>query len=266
MSDALFVPDGSRFVPTELCRGPWSPNAQHGGPPSALLARAVERHENGADMQVVRLTIELLRPVPLTPVTVTSRFTRAGRKVQLIEASLLAGDIEVARAHGLRIRRTPLELPARDGLTPPPGPHQGRESMPPWASQVERPAFHADGVEHHFVAGGFDRPGPSTDWIRLRVPVVAGEETLPLSRVAAAADFGNGISWTLSRLDGYRFINPDLTLYLHRLPEGEWVCLEAVTYVEEHGVGLAESRLWDERGRLGRSLQSLLLEHAAAGK
>ena len=111
-------------------------------------------------------------------------------------------------------------------------------------------------------AGGFDRPGAATDWIRLRVPLVAGEPTFPLARVAAVADFGNGISWVLSRLDGWLFINPDLTLYLHRLPAGEWVCLEATTWVEPHGVGLAESRLWDERGMMGRALQSLLLDRS----
>ena len=56
------------------------------------------------------------------------------------------------------------------------------------------------------------------------------------------------------------FINPDITIYLHRLPITEWVCLEAVTRVEPHGMGLAESGLWDERGVIGRSLQSLLVD------
>jgi hypothetical protein len=125
---------------------------------------------------------------------------------------------------------------------------------------LARPAFHSDAVEHRFVAGGFDRPGPATDWIRLRVPVVAGEPPTPLSRVAAAADFGNGISWILSRLQGWMFINPDLTIYVNRPVAGEWVCLEATTYVADGGVGLAESRLWDERGVIGRSAQSLLLD------
>ena len=126
------------------------------------------------------------------------------------------------------------------------------------------PAYHSHAVEHRFVAGGFDRPGPATDWIRLRVPIIEGEAVSPLSRVAAAADFGNGISWVLSRLDGWGFINPDLTIYLHRLPIGEWVCLEAVSRVEPQGIGLAESRLWDERGLIGRSLQSLLVDRPTA--
>lgn len=102
-------------------------------------------------------------------------------------------------------------------------------------------------------------PGPATDWIRLRVPVVPGEEPSPLQRVAAAADFGNGISG-VAEFDQLLFINPDLTVHLHRLPAGEWVCLDAVTWMEDRGVALAESRLWDEQGPLGRSLQSLLID------
>jgi hypothetical protein len=260
--EALYVPDAGRFVPTELCRGPWTAAAQHGGPPAALLARSAERFEDGATMHVARLTVELLRPVPLVPLTVATRWARPGRKVQLVEASLHAGDVEVARGLALRIRRAELALPADlpPGPPPPPGPEDGTATQPPWGDDLARPAYHSDAVEHRFVAGSFDRPGPATDWIRLRVPLIAGEPTSPLARVAAAADFGNGISWVLSRLAGYRFINPDLTIYLHRMPAGEWVCLEAVTHVEAHGVGMAESRLFDRQGAIGRSLQSLLLE------
>jgi hypothetical protein len=101
------------------------------------------------------------------------------------------------------------------------------------------------------VRGNLAEPGPATDWICLRVPLVDGEDTSPLVRVVAVADFGNGVSWVVSPLEGYQFINPDLTVYLHRYPTTEWVCLEAATYAEPHGVGLAESRLWDERGRIG---------------
>jgi len=260
-ANALFVPDGDRFVPTDLTRGPWTPEAQHGGPPAALLARTIDRVAGGDAMTVARLTVELLRPVPVVPLVVRARTARPGRKVQLIEASLSAGDVEVARATGLRIRTAELPLPAlTDIAAAPPPPDSGKASQPPWAQDVSYRSFHRDGVEHRFVRGSFEQPGPATDWIRLRVPVVAGEAVHPLSRVAAAADFGNGVSWTLSRTEGYVFINPDLTVYLHRQPADEWVCLDAVTWAQPHGVGLAESRLWDRRGPLGRSLQSLLLE------
>ena len=263
-TNAIFVPDGGRFLPTLLARGPWSPEAQHGGPPAALLARTVALHDGGEQMFVARLTVELLRPVPLTPLAVTTTLLRPGRKVQIVGASMHADDTEVARATALRVRQIDLPLPADlpAAAAPPPGPDSGAATLPPWTQSLWEPAFHSHGVEHRFVAGSFEHPGAATDWIRLRVPLVAGESTLPVARVTAAADFGNGVSWVLSRNDGYQFINPDLTVYLHRVPQGDWVCLEATTYPQPHGVGLAESRLWDERGSIGRSLQTLLLDRA----
>lgn len=262
MVRALFEPDGARFVPTDLARGPWSKDALHGGPPAALLATTLERIPSPLPMQIVRLSVDLLRPVPVAPLAVRTRITRPGKKVQIVEASLLAGDVEVARATALRIRTADLPLPSLARPAQPPGPEAGTPSMPPWSPLIDWEGFHNGGVEHRFVAGSFERPGPATDWIRLAVPLVAGEDTSPLARVSVVADFGNGVSWVLSRVDGWQFINPDLTLYLHRLPAGEWVCLESTTAVEGHGIGVAESRLWDERGMLGRSLQSLLIERS----
>lgn len=263
MVDAIFLREGDRFVPTELARGPWSPDAQHGGAPAGLLAHLVEQAEGGAEMFVSRLTIELLRPVPIAPLTPRARLIRPGRKVQLVEASLLHGDSEVARCTALRIRRSEMPLPSDLPRIPsPPAPEGGLASMPPWAASVGYRAFHSAGVEHRFVAGSFDRPGAATDWIRLRVSLIGGEPISPLSRVAAAADFGNGVSWILNRTDGYSFINPDLTVYVHRLPAGEWVCLDAATYVSAHGIGLAESQLFDEQGPIGRSVQSLLIDRS----
>jgi hypothetical protein len=267
MPESIFVAAGEGFMPTDFARGPWTPAAQHGGAPAALLARAVERFDGGGAMVVARLTIELLRPVPIAPLSVRTRMVRPGKKVQLVEASLTAADTEVARCTGLRMRRAELPLSRRIAeIEVPPGPMTGEPHLPAWDPMVSYTAFHRDGVEHRFVAGGFSELGPATDWIRLRVPLIAGEETSPLCRVAAAADFGNGISAALSRGDGYTFINPDLTIYLHRYPVSEWVCLQARTDVAPVGVGMAESLLFDERGSIGRSVQSLFIDRVATEK
>jgi hypothetical protein len=261
LADAVFVRDGERFIPTELARGPWSPEAQHGGAPAGLLARLAEQFDGGEAMQVARLTIELLRPVPIAPLTPRTRLVRPGRKVQLVESALGHGESEVARCTALRIRRADIPMPPDlPQVAPPPLAGGAIDSRPPWAAAGDYRAFHNSAVEHRFVRGSFAEPGPATDWIRLRVPLIGGEPTSPLSRVAAAADFGNGVSWILGRTDRYSFINPDLTIYLHRLPVGEWVCLDAVTYPQASGIGLAESQLFDEQGLIGRALQSLLIE------
>ena len=250
--------DAQRAVPSELTRGPWDPGAQHGGPPSALLARGIERHENDGSMLVTRVSVELLRPVPLSPLVVRTRMERPGRRVQLVVASLFSDATEVARATGLRMRRGKVELPTlpSDGLHPPPPPESGAQQGP------TRPevTFGSHGVEHRFVRGGFGTPGTGTDWIRLTRPLVRGEATSPLCRVVAAADFGNGISSVLPSGEGYMYINADLGVYLHREPVGDWFCLDSRSHISSLGVGLAESRLWDVQGPIGRSLQSLLVE------
>jgi hypothetical protein len=254
LPDAVFHRDGERYVPTELARGPWDPNAQHGGAPGALLAQLIEHHEAGPPAHVARMTIELLRPVPMQPIALRARTLRPGTKVQLVEASVLAGETEVVRTTALRIRVADVEFadPPDDRLAPGPGAVRQRfENL----GNLNF-GFAMDVSE---ARGEIGVPGPAAAWFRLAVPVVAGEETTPLMRVVAAADFGNGISGAVS-WDQYLFINPDLTIYLQRLPAGEWVGLDARTWPTHGGVGIADAALYDERGRIGRSVQALLLD------
>ncbi|HEY8218108.1 MAG TPA: thioesterase family protein [Acidimicrobiia bacterium] len=256
---AVFDLDGARAVPTVLARGPWSAEAMHGGAPAALLARALERHDPGPASFVARLTVDLLRPVPLVPLEVVARTTRPGRKVQWLEATLLADGVEVARASALRLRTTdPLGLP----LPEPDGP----TIAAPDASQVfevELPHVSGPGfwraIEFRVARGSWADVGPATMWFRLQAEIVAGEPPSPLQRVAAAADFGNGVSTVLPR-GAHLFINPDLSIHLHRYPAGAWVALDAQSRAEDVGVGLAMCELHDELGPIGRSVQALLVD------
>ena len=250
----LFVPAGTdTWLPTDLARGPWDPNALHGGPSAALLARELEPLL--APLQPARLTVELLRPVPVAPLRVTARLTRDGRKVRLAEARIEHEDTLVASATALAIRTKSLTVPEQ-ATHRPPGPDEGVE---PDRSLDPYHAFHNSGVEHSFVRGEFGVPGPATDWLRLRMPLVPDEDPSPLQRVAAVADFGNGISG-LDVMNDLLFINPDLTIHLSRLPVGEWVCLDAFSRYEPTGIGIAVTDLHDESGPIGRSIQSLLLD------
>jgi Thioesterase-like superfamily len=254
MTEALFTRHGDAFVPSAATSGPWDPGALHGGAVGALLARAVEAVEAPGPMFVSRMTVELLRPVPMVPLTVTTELARPGKKVQLVDARIAANGVEVVRATALRIREQEIELPEYPGPDgqPPPMPAEAFE----WPDA--RAGFiHA--MEVRLSEGHFLTPGPASVWFRLKVPVVDGEAPSRLSRVMAAADFGNGISGVLD-FSRFVYINPDLTVYLGRLPRGEWVCLEAVTDAEPNGVGFAASRLWDESGQIGRASQALLLE------
>lgn len=270
---SLFEPAGpDRWTPTELARGPWDERACHGGPVAALLTRAVEHVDASepteVDWHLARLTVELTRPVPVgQPLDVSTAVERDGRRVSLVSALLHDDGTEVARVRALRIRLQELEVPA-DTVLPDdrgmPPPESGTAHPVTWAD-AGHVAFHRDACEHRFTDGGWDRPGPIATWIRLLVPVVPGEEPTGSQRVAAVADFGNGVSAALPAED-FTFINPDLTVHLHRPPNGEWVGLQASSHYgtmpPAHvscGTGLAESALHDVSGRLGRSVQSLLV-------
>jgi hypothetical protein len=111
-------------------------------------------------------------------------------------------------------------------------------------------------MEFRFAAGSFLEQGPAACWLRMRVPLVAGEKALPLDRVLAAADSGNGVSNVLD-FSTHLFVNPDLTVHLHRHPVGEWVCIEAHTSIDAAGIGMSEAALHDEEGAIGRGVQSL---------
>jgi hypothetical protein len=257
---AFYERDGEegKYVATELTRGPWDPGAQHAGPPSALLGREIEAMDGSEDFQVGRVVFEILRPVPIEPVTVETRILRPGRKVRMVEASLSGEAGELMRATAWQLRRTELEL-SPEALAeeePPQGPDEGW--VPEFFPTGQDAGYHT-AMELKAVAGAFLELGPATMWLRMRQPLLAGEEPTPLQRALVAADVGNGISAVLD-YHSYVFINVDLTVHFERMPEGEWVCVDAVTRPQPSGIGTAESVLSDQRGRIGRAAQSLLIE------
>ncbi|HXE99392.1 MAG TPA: thioesterase family protein [Solirubrobacterales bacterium] len=271
--EAFFVQRGDAYDPTELTRGPWDPDSQHAGPPAALIGREIERLEDHGNRQVGRITFEILRPVPIAPLRVQARVVRPGRSVELVEASLSDSDGEVIRATAWRLRLTEIELPA--GLTSGDGPGLIGTSpstlrpgfAPPGAEEARPGIFPPTGhdvgyhtaMEYRFVQGDFGVLGPALVWMRMRQPLIAGEEPSPLERVLVAADSGNGVSATLE-WGRYLFINVDLTVHLHRPLAGEWVCLDSVTIPEPDGIGLADTALYDGRGPIGRAAQTLLID------
>jgi Acyl-CoA thioesterase C-terminal domain/Acyl-CoA thioesterase N-terminal domain len=257
MTDAFYVPDGDRFAPTAWTQGPWDREAQHAGPPAALVARTIEGLEPAGQLQVARFTFEVLRPIPLTELRIEALVVRPGRRVQFAEASLADERGEVARASVGQIRPSVESVPTA-GQEPPP--FDAPVDSPP--EPVFDPRWECESyftaMEWRGARGAVFEPGPAAVWMRTRIPLVAGEEPSALTRVLVVADSGNGISSVSSPLD-YLFINTELTVHLFRLPCGEWVCLDAVSRIDPSGVGVAESTLWDEIGRIRRANQTLLV-------
>ena len=259
----IFHLDGDCYVASALARGPWDPDACHGGAPAALLAAAIDQAPAPVAMQGVRLTFDLLRPVPVgVPLRLDVDVVREGRRVQLIDARLTDADDgpELVRCRALRIRSTTLELPterpvAAEVSAPPPASLPRVSGVP----GVEGEGFWT-AVDVRLVDGQLGRPGLGRGWFRILAPLTDGNlELTPLARVAATGDFGNGIGAPLA-MGAFRYLNPDLTVDVHRLPVDEWVFLASRSVAEPAGVGLTTGTLGDRDGVLGTCLQSLFID------
>jgi acyl-coenzyme A thioesterase PaaI-like protein len=272
MADSLFIPAGDgRFTPTEHARGPWDPRALHGGAPAALIARAFERLEPGTELLIARLGFEFLKPIPLAPLTLTTRIVRKGRRVQELAGELTAasgggtpdhGEVDeqvVCRASALRIQPVPGDLP-NNGSVPPekmPGPEHGK-AVEYALNRAAGTSLATTGMEMSWLTDPWNQ-GPGRVWMRLRHPLLPDEPTTPLTRLVAAADFGNGVSAALP-FEEYLFINADLTIHLWRQPRGEWIGLDAQTLLASGGTGTAESALHDVSGPVGGAFQTLVVQ------
>lgn len=258
-SPPLFEMSGDRFVPRALTRSPWATDALHGGPVAALMAGALDAVAGDRPFHPGRFTLELHRPVPLEPLAVTCEVARPGKRVRLLQARLTdTADTLLATATLQQIR---VESEADAATEPsaaartPPGPDGIPRVLFDWP--VSHEAFHTHATEHR-ADRDVNELGPATQWIRVTSPLVEGRPLSALERAVAAADFANGVSKAVP-MDQYTFINPDLTVVLHRRPRGEWICVDARTTIHGDGVGLARATLFDEEGEIGLAAQTLLI-------
>ena len=258
MTDAYYQPlGGDKYRATEHTSGPWDPALQHAGPPSALMARAIEAVPGGWAGIVTRVTVEILGPIPVAELSIATSVLRSGRSVELVQAELTAAGKVAARASAWRIRRTDLDLPP----LPPDHDDPARDAVPHFptdsaALPTGLTGGYVESMEWRDAHGTWNRLGPSTVWGRMRFPLVPDEEPTGLQRVLTIADSGNGISFVLPPQKWF-FINTELTVHLAAEPAGDWICLDAHTRVDRSGFGLAASRLFDREQLVARGAQSL---------
>lgn len=252
--EAVFRVEDNRVFTSEHAAGPWDPRMQHGGAPSSLVVWAAERIPTPQPMRIARLTIDLMRPVPVAPLTIESEVVREGRKIQLCAVKLLAEGVEVVRAAVLKIRTQSVEFPDVELETPldVPGPEAGRE-------EPQKASSFLGSVSLRAVKGGFLVPGAAAIWFRPERAIVDGEAISQAMRTALAADCSNGVSSVLD-FSRWSYINADLTVTLARQPVGDWILLNSEMTLGPDGAGLAVSRLGDVQGYFGRAIQCLVVE------
>lgn len=262
----MFDHDGEHYLAQPCTAGPWNADHAHGGAVAALLAHLTQAVDTPIPMHPVRLTIELLRPVTRVPLSATSRVRRGGRRVHQVEVVLAEErGREVASGSLLSIRDTAVTAlddagPTADQLATA-GPHEPPSALPRYTGDELWPSGFHEAVDLRIQPGALGRPGAASAWIALEADVVAGQPVTPLERVAAAGDFGNGVSAPL-RMDRFLFINPDLTINLDRRPTGRWVGIDARSIARRDGVGRTQTALRDEDGSIGVALQSLVVDAA----
>jgi hypothetical protein len=259
-AEAYYLPSGDdTFESTAATTSPWDLTAQHGGPPSALLARAVDRTTDDPAFTIARLTVDMLGPIPQGRIRTEAEVVRPGRRVEMVAARLFANDALAVTATAWRVREDPGSTAHLVDPAPelPPIPETGVtsyfEGVPPeWG--------YGPSVEWRFVEGGFDGPptGRARLWTRPRIPLVAGEETAPLHRLMVVADSTNGVSARLPIREWWSIPNT-LTVTVERVPTEEWMWMDAATDIGPDGRGVAHSVMSDRNGVLAHVAQPLLV-------
>ena len=247
--------DETTFASSPWTAGPWGPDKQHAGPPSALLARAIERFEPREGHRLSRVSVDVLGAVPVAPLSIEVERLRPGRRLELFEARAKADGRTALVARAWRLACTPDDFPSapeRAPLDPP---------ALPDAVPIGLPGIHQDGylaaVDFRFERGSFDEPGPAMAWGRQRVPLLEDETPTAWQRVLLLADSGSGISLALDP-NRYPAINCDLSVTLHRGPVTEWVGLDAATTITAGSGAMTTSTLLDREGPIGIATQTLL--------
>jgi acyl-Coa thioesterase superfamily protein/acyl-CoA thioesterase superfamily protein len=258
--EAVFRVDGDRVIVSPHAAGPWDPGMQHGSAPASLAVWAAEAIPTPVPMRIARVTIDLMRPVPLKTLTLETEVLRQGRKIQLSAIRLRANGALAVAATVLKVRLQAETLPG-DVSGPP-------VELPPPAQSVEDPAQFSNspfvrGMSLRAARGKFGVKGPGAIWYRVERPLIEGETVSQAVRAVVAADFCNGTSAALDFRD-WTFLNADLTLSMAREPVGEWILLEAESWIGPDGAGLSMARLADKIGHFGRCVQSLVVEKRSA--
>lgn len=251
-AEPFYLRSADAFVATPHTRGPWHASQQHGGPPAALLARAMETciAAEPGDWHTARYTIDFLRPIPLgEPLHVVAEVVRRGQKVLNLTGTILAGDRPLARAAATCVRIAPLQLPP--GTTP------VDHLVDPNTLPHHSFNFFRWPVGYHTAVEG-RRGADGSVWLRPLHPLVADEPLSPLQRVLLVADAINGVGFVLD-LTRFSFVNADLTVHLHRPLAGTWVQLAATHTSQPNGVGLVDATLSDERGSIGHAFETQVL-------
>jgi len=255
---AIFKPEGHLFRATEQAGGPWSPDMLQGSATTGLMTRDVARLAAESGFVVRRLTFDLWRPAGLRLFRTVTELLRDGRKAKTLQVRLMDGETEIGRCTAL-LTAPSAESP-RDPFAKPAAVDKAPEAGSPPPAFVQKWSRYFQNVSVRLIEGALEKPGPAAAWMRLDALLVEGE---PLIQAVQAADFASGVAQIVDMRD-WTFINPEISLYFFRPPEGEWILIRAATRVGANGAGLTSATLSDRNGPFAEVMQAMSFERREA--
>ena len=269
------------FIPTIHTASPWGEAFQHGAPPAALLTHALELGVEEAGLaagqgRFTRVTTDILGAVPLSPLIASARIVRPGRRISLLEATVQdpATGRDVVRGSAWWIHTQDLPELQRELAPPMPSPEEARrdeEFFQRWGGayidtidvRTTSPMPRSD------VSNAADTPGATgvlsktwdggpAYWLRTEFPVIKSKKDTPWMTMTKLVDSANGLGTGLSP-EMWNFMNVDTTVYLHRLPVGEWIGVLPDANYGPDGTGVTITRIYDSTGPVGTANQSIML-------
>ncbi|UWU79964.1 thioesterase family protein [Bradyrhizobium huanghuaihaiense] len=258
---AIFKPEGHQFRATEHAGGPWSPDMLQGSATTALMTRDVARLAAESGFAVRRLTFDLWRPAGLRLFRTDTELLRDGRKAKTLQVRLMDGETEIGRCTAL-LTASSAESPL-DPFAGPTALDTRPEAGSPPPAFAQKWSRYFQNVSVRLIEGALEKPGPAAAWMRLDAPLVEGEPNTPLLQAVQAADFASGVAQIVDMRD-WTFINPEISLYFFRPPEGEWILIRAATRVGAHGAGLTTATLSDLKGPFAEVMQAMSFERREA--
>jgi acyl-CoA thioesterase len=258
---AIFIPEQNLFRAADDGGGPWAPDRLQGSATTGLMVREVERLALASGFAVRRLTFDLWRPAGLRAFAVRADLLRDGRKAKTLQVGLFDDEVEIGRCTALLTARGS-DSPA-DPFTPAPAPDAPPESGTPPPAAVQRWSRYFQHVSVRLIEGALEKPGPAAAWMRLEVPMVQGEANTPLLQAVQAADFSSGVGQIVD-MRQWSFVNPEISLYFLRDPEGEWILIRSRTRVGANGAGLTTATLSDRGGPFAEVMQAMSFERREA--
>lgn len=240
------------YHPTRHVGGSWDLATQHIAPAMGLLVHEIERDlavRRDDALVFSRLSYDILGTVPLAETEVTVEVLRAGRTIELVQATAHHGGRRIMTLRAWLVQT--YDTSSLAGTT---------------FGDIAAPADVAPWPMGRLWQGGFiaslelrrheHELGHATCWVRTGHQLIEDEPVSRMAAVAGLIDVTNGIAVRADPTE-VAFPNLDLTAHLFRPPGVGWLGLDTRASFGANGTGTTATVLYDEQGPLGTIAQTL---------